>query len=144
MKKTKKWHSDVMQLCAEVGPEDGVDPRLIARSLASKPKNYKNHQLCKQAKQTLNSGLSAELRDETLHNLEVLDVTINDDRQFLTVFLSQSSSTRLVDKPLIINKLHAIKGYLHSEITQTVKRKRVPSLKFVWVAAINQGDDDAN
>ncbi len=135
MKNSKQWLNEAKQLCDELGPEDGVDPRILARKQDTKPKSHKGQQLCKEAKHTLSLVLAGELSDPTLQNLEVVDVTTNEDGQFLYVSVSHIDTGIAPDEHQILIKLQAIQGYLRSAIAQSVKRKRVPAFKFKLVRA---------
>ncbi len=144
MNKSKQWLNEVKLLCDDLAPEDGVDPRILARPLDTKTKSHKGQQLCKEAKHTLSLVLAGELSDPTLQNLEVVDVTTNEDGQFLYVLVSHIDTGIAPDENQILNKLHAIQGYLRSAIAQSVKRKRVPALKFKLVRVPNEVNSDAN
>lgn len=64
-------------LCAESGPDDGIDPRERARSGRSASRSgpsLKARQLCRQVDETLDAVLAGE-RDDVLRNLRVVDVT---------------------------------------------------------------------
>ncbi len=143
MNNSKQWLKKAKQLCDELGPEDGIDPRILARALDTKTKSHKSQQLCKEAKHTLSLVLAGELSDPTLQNLGVVDVTTNDDGQFLFVSVSHIDTGIVPDENQTLNKLQAIQGYLRSAIAQSVKRKRVPALKFQLVRPPNEVNSDA-
>ncbi len=143
MNKSKQWLNEAKQLCDELAPEDGVDPRILARALNTNTKSHKGQQLCKEVKHTLSLVLAGELSDPTLQNLELVDVTTNEDCQFLFVSVSHIDTGIAPDEHQILNKLQAIQGFLRSAIAQSVKRKRVPALKFKLVRAPNEVNSDA-
>jgi len=131
LKKSKRWLDGAEQLCCEICQEDGVDPRILARTFQSKPKNRKNQQLCKKVKQTLSLVLAGDLGDPVLQNLEVNDVKMNNDGQFLFILVSCINAGLARDEEKIAKKLQVIQGYLRSAVAQSVRRKHVPVLKFV-------------
>lgn len=133
MNKSKQWLNGAKQLCGEFGPEDGIDPRILARSYDRKMKSYKSMQLCKKVKQSLAMILAGELGDPVLQNLEVVDVSSNTDGQFLLVSVEQMDTDLTTSEQQIFNKLQTLQGYLRTEIAASIKRKRVPALKFSLV-----------
>lgn len=124
MNKAKYWLNKAKQLCDEIGPEDGVDPRVLARALDTKNRNHKSKQLCKETKHTLSLVLAGEISDPTLQNIEVVDVTANEDGQFLFVSVTHIASDVVSDEKKILNKLQAIQGYLRSAIAQSVSEMK--------------------
>jgi len=117
-------------LCADIGPEDGIDPRLAARAMHRKTKNHKGRQLGKEARHILSMIFAGELSDPIFQDLEVIDVTPTDDGQFLIVSLVLIDDSIETSEARILEKCHALNGYLRSAIAWSVKRKRVPMLKF--------------
>jgi len=143
MKQTNQWLNEAKQLCEELGPEDGMDPRILARSMMEKPKQHKAKQLCKEAKHSLSLVLAGELSDPVLQNLDVVDVTTDENGQFLLVTLSHVASGLTLSDMCIENKLQTIQGFLRAQIAQSVKRKRVPALKFRITRAPNEVNNHA-
>ncbi len=138
MNQPKQWLNEAKKLCDEIGPEDGVDPRLLARSIEPKPRCHKVKQLCKEAKHTLSLVLAGELYDPLLKDMDIVEVTADENGQFLCVSMIHVDTGAEPDENLILNKLQAIQGYLRSTIAQSVKRKRVPTLKFKILRAPNE------
>lgn len=142
MNQSKQWLTEVNQLCSELGPDDGVDPRLLAKVYAEKRKTHKAGQLCKEALRTVSLVLAGELNDPLLQQLDVVEVSSDELGQFLIVTLV--SSNVLESEELIIKeRLGAIQGYLRSEIARSVKRKRAPALKFDVVYMQEEGNSHA-
>jgi ribosome-binding factor A len=133
MKQSKYRLNAARNLCAEFGPEDGIDPRIIARAMDRKPKDHKSKQLSKQALHTLSMVFAGELIDPIFEDLSILDVTTTDDGQFLTVTLSATDPGLMTNENLILEKCQSLQGYLRSTIARSVQRKRVPALKFTLV-----------
>lgn len=138
MNKTKNWLKQANKLCAEIGPEDGIDPRIITRAMDRKSNNRKARQLGKEARQTLTMIFSGELSDPVFQDIEVIDVSASDDGQFLNVTLTQVNTSDQLDEQVVLEKCKAVQGFLRSAIAETVKRKRVPSLKFEWIPLDNE------
>ncbi len=130
MNQSNDWLNEAKQLCDEIGPEDGVDPRIIARAMDRKSKNHKSKQLGKEARHTLSMVFTGELSDPVFQDLEVVDVAATDDGQFLIVSLACIDTSVEIDETQILKKCRALQGYLRSAIAWSVKRKRVPALKF--------------
>lgn len=130
MEQSKQWLNQAKLLCAELGPEDGVDPRVLAKKHVEKTKSYKCQQLCKVAKQTLALVITGELSDPLLYSLNVEDVVVSKDGQFFIISISIGNYDLSPCEGEILHKLQAIKGYLRTTIAQSVKRKKVPALKF--------------
>ena len=144
MKISTQWLNEAKKLCDEIGPEDGVDPRLLARAHHTKNKAHKTMQLCKEAKQTLSLVIAGELSDAALQNLEVAEVMPNADGQYLLVTLYRRDVDILSDERYVDERLLAIQGYLRAAIAQSVKRKRVPALKFKVVSAQQEANENAD
>jgi len=130
MKQSKNWLHAARQLCAQIDPEDGIDPRIIARKRNRNPGNHKSEQLGKEARHILSMIFAGGLRDPVFQALEVIDVSASDDGQFLIVSLAATCSGLEFDEMQLLEKCQAIQGYLRSAIASSVKRKRVPALKF--------------
>lgn len=143
MKNTKQWLHAAKQLCAELGPEDGVDPRNSVRASDIKSKDYKNRQLCKQAARMLSLVFAGELGDPMLQNLDVVNVLTKKDSPFLYVSISCSNTISKQEENLILNRLQAIQGYLRCVIAGSVKRKQAPALAFKFVRTNNEENCDA-
>ncbi len=133
MKQSKNWFDEARQLCGVIGPEDGIDPRYIARARARKTKRHKGRQLATAARHTLSMIFAGELGDPIFRDLEVFDVIATDDDQYLVVSLSCIGDGIEASEAEIVEKCQAVHGYLRSVIASSVKRKRVPLLKFELV-----------
>jgi len=143
MNKPKHWLNEAKQLCDEIGPEDGVDPRVLAHALETTKRSHTKQTTMQRGKNTLSLVLTGEVSDPALQNIEVIDITANEDGQFLFVSVAHIASGVAPDEKQMLNKLKTIQGYLRSAIAQSVKRKRVPALKFQLVLAANKVDNYA-
>ncbi len=138
MNQSKNWQRNVNQLCGEIGPEDGVDPRTIARAMDKKSSSRKGMQLGREARQTISMIFSGELSDPVFQDIEVIDVSASEDGQFLCVTLTQTDTDVELDEPLVLEKCQAVQGFLRSAVAETVKRKRVPTIRFEWIPLKNE------
>jgi hypothetical protein len=71
-------------LCAELGPDDGVDPRDLLRQTARKKGGRKTQQLCGQVAEALDYALSA-CNDDMLREMGVVAVQPAPDQSRLLV-----------------------------------------------------------
>jgi ribosome-binding factor A len=138
MKPTKQWLEGAKLLCDAIGPDDGLDSRLLSRSFTHEKTSYKSWQLCKVAKHSLTLVLSGEFSDPMLHNLVIVDVTPHGEGESLLISFSNNAAGSVANDEKILEKLHAIQGSLRAAIARSVKRKRVPALRFKQV----QGDSE--
>lgn len=143
MKRSKHWLVEANQLCDELDAEDGIEPRVLARKFEFKERAHKSAQFCKVAKHTVSLVLAGELSDTLLDDLEVIDVTAGLDGEFLVVTVKPKYSASVQDSNQIHNRLKTIQGYLRSAIAQSVKRKRVPALKFEVLQAVDEVNRNA-
>lgn len=130
MNQSKDWLNKASKICGEIGPEDGVDPRLVARAMDRKSRNHKSKQLGKEARHCLSMIFAGELGDPVFQDLEVIDVAATDDGQFLIVSLVRLDTSDEMDDAQVVEKCQAVQGYLRAAIASSVNRKRVPVLKF--------------
>jgi len=124
-KKPREWF-------AEVGPEDGQDPREFHRKVAPKPKNRKALQLCAQVRESLMWILGTECNDEVLASLDVIDVQPFPTSARVLVTVAPALSAEVTDPATILERLHAANGLLRSAVARAVHRKKVPELLFTF------------
>ena len=111
---------------AEVGPEDGSDPRRFhdRRGLHGKPPGRKARQLCGQVAQALQVLLPG-LADEVLQDLVVVSVEPAPHSGRLLV-------TGAVPVPAdATDRLHRAAGLIRSEVAAAVHRRKAPELVFL-------------
>ena len=70
----KPSQKEMLSLCGEIHPEDGMDPRQFAREGRPRKGDRKVRQLCSQVAETLSQVLSGECGDELVQSLQVLAV----------------------------------------------------------------------
>jgi hypothetical protein len=142
MNQSRCWFDRARQLCDEIGPEDGVDPRLLPTLHLSEKQSHKGKQLCKVAQRVLSLKMG-EFSDPQLQLLSVLKVTSLHAGRSLLVVLSYEDSGLPEQELLIQQSLHAVEGSLRTAIAQSVKRKRIAALKFELQCVTGEEGRDA-
>jgi ribosome-binding factor A len=120
----------LLSACAEIGPEDGRDPRLERRDAPRKVPNRKALQLCAQVARTLASLFAAECGDEVLRDLQVESVVPAPNASRLLVSVSLAWPANSTVRQQAAEHLERARGKLRSEVAAAVNRRRVPDLVF--------------
>jgi ribosome-binding factor A len=127
--KRETTSKELSALCAEPGPEDGIDPRDELRVMARKRGGRKTQQLCGQVAEALNYALSGACNDDVLRVLGVVAVQPAPDEARLLV-----SVAPLVPGPCdpgeVMVHLHRAHAKLRTEVAAGIHRKKVPELTF--------------
>ena len=123
-------------LCAEVHPDDGVDPRLSPKGGPRRRANRKARQLCGQVSEALSYALG-QGGDEVLQGLYVVAVEPAPDESRLLVTVGSLPSERL-DPDTVLAHLHGAAGRLRSEVAAAITRRKMPTL--VYRYAVPAGD----
>lgn len=130
MKISNKWLREAETLCAELGPDDGIDPCTLLRGRSRKHKQHKTLQLCKKAKRVISLVLAGEMNDPLLQALQVIEVHAESDDQFLRIEVGHSDPLDTSSEGQVLSALQQAQGYLRSVVAQSVKRKRISALRF--------------
>ncbi len=133
MKSRKQWLKKVVSLCAEVSPEDGVDPRTLLHKPTRKKPHHKTYQICKQAEKTLNLVLAGESTEPLLRELIICAVEPNPDSTHLLVIVEANSTDILLNENEVLEALQRAGGRLRFALATTVNRKRIPQISFQFV-----------
>lgn len=130
----QKVRDQVRALCAETGPDDGVDPREDKRASArsNRKTDRKLGQLCRQVEHTLHLVLGAMPQAEGLLVQAVLPAP-NASR--LCVVVAAPDEVRKNELAALLERQA---GRLRSEVASTITRRRAPELIF---RVIVQGGD---
>jgi ribosome-binding factor A len=144
MKPNRQWLAGARLLCGEIGPEDGIDLRRLPRSNHTMRPGHKVRQLCKSAQRTLTLLIDGEINDSMLRNLLLVDVTPNDAGSSLLISLQYRSTGKIGQKERILEKLQAYQGWLRASIARSLKRRRVPALKFSLIPADSEDESYAD
>lgn len=117
-------------LCAELTPDDGIDPRKYFSRKSKTSSNRKTYQLCKEIELTLNLTLAGELADPALSSLVIAKVEpIPESGDFLVIF-EWRQNTRDFQFEEVMFSIKKASGFLRSEVAKSINRKRVPQLSY--------------
>jgi ribosome-binding factor A len=118
-------------LAAEVGPEDGTDPRRFhdRRGQHGKPPGRKAHQLCGQVAHALLVILPG-LADEVLRDLTVVSVEPGPHSGRLLVTVAGPAPADATDRPAVGEHLLRAAGLIRTEVAAAVHRRKAPELVF--------------
>lgn len=111
-----------------VHPEDGMNP--VAAFEAAASAEPKTLQLCAQAQRALDFAIGAEVKDEVLRGLEVMDVIPDPSCRRLRVVLGREPGTPDHEDEEVLRRLVAARGFLRARIAESIHRKRTPELVF--------------
>src|SRR5262245_2927692 len=123
MKSREPSREELLSSCAEVGPEDGTDPRLFARKPTNKVPNRKALQLCAHVAEVL-TGALGECGDELLRELVVAAVAPAPNSAHLLVTLATSPTAGPIAEEVVRRHLERAAGKLRSEVAAAIHRKR--------------------
>lgn len=126
-KPSRRIHRD---LCADVGPDDGIDPRDWQRPEGRRRPGRKLMQLCNQVAETLNVVLAGECGDDVLRDLAVLSVVPAAGSSRLLVTLGFGSLPGSADHAQLLQRLEKARGLLRTEVAAAINRRRAPDLVF--------------
>jgi ribosome-binding factor A len=140
MNRKKPSRRQLESLCADVHPDDGMDPKLFLRRhkrppplREAHPVHRKTLQLC-QVADTLSLVLSGECSDEFLQSLQVVAVRPAPNAAQLLVLVTSSPTDPAPDPATISAHLAAANGRLRAEVAAAIVRRRAPKLVFQYVA----------
>jgi ribosome-binding factor A len=115
-------------LCAEVHPDDGVDPREQAKGLSHKRVKRKAHQLCGQVAEALSFAFG-QSGDEVLQALHVVAVDLAPDTRRLLVTVGSLASEGL-DPAEVLERLGRASARLRVEVASAITRRKTPTLVY--------------
>jgi ribosome-binding factor A len=121
---------DIRSLAAEIFPDDGIDPRELARGEKPKKGDRKVRQLCAQVSDTLSLVLSGEFGDSILQSLRVVAVDPAPDASQLVVTVHADLPDETTDPSEVLKRLKAVMGKLRVEVAAAITRKKAPRLLF--------------
>ena len=128
MESNKPAKDELLQLCGEIGPEDGIDPRDFFKP-ARKESHRKTFQLCHQVAETLNVEL-ASMSEPPLSDLAVVSVEPAPDASHLLVLVAAQDPKRVLVEADVLSALNGSSGRFRAEVAAAISRKRVPQLSF--------------
>lgn len=120
------------QVCAGLGPEDGIPPAILARRALNRSKKKSEHrsrQYCKQIQHAIEGGLHCDCGNARLRDLTVADVEpISSCAAVLVTVVTRDTDLDQID--CIQQSLTESAGILRAAIASGTHRKRVPTLRF--------------
>jgi ribosome-binding factor A len=130
MKPRKITRRSILSAAAEVGEQDGQDPRTDRPEGPRKVPNRKALQLCAQVAEALNGFLVSECRDEALTDLFVESVAPAPNASLLLVTLSPTLPDAGVDVASVLAALDRAHPLFRHAVAQAIHRRFVPDLTF--------------
>lgn len=122
------------ELCDELAPDDGVDPRQLKHERAQQArkgdKTRKTHQLCGQVARAIKLCLGSS-SDGVLSQLVVTLVEPAPDVSRVRVIVTCDPGAD-VDPGDALARLQHASGWLRSEVALAIHRKKTPGLTFGW------------
>lgn len=135
MDRQSRLLEQMQALCAELGPGDGLDPRLERERPDPAGASRKQRQLCGQVGRALDLALGGALGGP-LQGSSVLSVEMGRESSRLEVHIVHPAPT-----PELLEALVTARGWLRTEVAAAINRKRTPHLDFVVVAAEEVADE---
>lgn len=86
--------------------------------------------------QEINKILSEEIRDETLKNVSITDITIDTDLTYATVYFM----TRLDDTKMVEDKLNKASSFIRYNLANRLDLRSTPFLKFKYDDSVDKGE----
>ena len=117
-------------MCAQPGPDDGLDPREFFKPVRNRRDNRKDWQVCRQVFETLNYVLSGDSHDDVLRSLLVCEVVPAPDATRLLVTVQPLDVDGGTDLAVILQRLQQATGRLRAEVARSISRRKVPELVF--------------
>lgn len=115
--------------CESMGPDDGIDARLLFRGTSRRKSHHKTYQLCNQVLEAIN-GLLSHLGDDRLEAVLVDAVTPAPDDGRLLVLVRQAITRPGCGPSQVLEALQGAHGLIRCEVAGAVTRRRAPELVF--------------
>jgi ribosome-binding factor A len=112
-------------LCVELTPEDGIDPRFLPKGTQGRVTNRKTLQLCKQVEH----ALSVALEGDVLRDLTVQSVLPAPDSSRLLVTFSHHGPEAVASAD-VLAVLDEARARLRGAVAAAIHRKKTPELAF--------------
>jgi ribosome-binding factor A len=131
MKSNKRLREILREHCAEVGDDDGQNPRDDHKDGGSGLKeSRKARQLCRQVAETLDWVFSGNSPDDLLRSLHVASVEPAPHTSRLLVTVVTDIPAESAEPKLILERLQQHAGRLRCEVAASINRRKVPTLVF--------------
>ena len=133
--KRKKQYRQAAPPCAELRPEDGIDPAvLFGRTRRRRGRGRKDRQLCRQAFEAFCLVMEELSLEPWAGDLFVVEVTPAPDASRLRVAIGVFSDLALVEALERVERLASLSVHFRWELGRAIARKRVPELSFQLAA----------
>jgi ribosome-binding factor A len=134
MKRNRASKDDLSAYRGDVDADDGLDPRyFFQKENRSRGAGRKAQQLCAQIAETL-SQVFCESGDAIVQSLQVVEIKpAPDASQFLVLVAPAVGACLSTDEAT--EALMRASGWLRSEVTRAITRKRAPQLVFRVIPA---------
>jgi hypothetical protein len=138
--KRKKQYRQAEPPCAELRPEDGIDPAvLFGRRRRRSGRGRKDRQLCRQAFEAFCLVMEELSLEPWAADLFVVEVTPAPDASRLRVAIGIFSDLAMEEALGRVERLTALSAQFRWELGRAIARKRVPELFFELAA--EDGED---
>jgi len=131
---------DVSSLCAEVGPEDGLDPRKFFRPKEIRSIDHKALRLAGHVARTLALSFPGGAEDAVLSECAVVSVEPCLDGSRLLVTIGPARPGAALDPARVLERIERVRGHLRAEVAASLRRKRAPELVFRVAVADAAGE----
>ncbi len=122
----RKSHSAMQESAAELGPDDGIDPKDWFRPEPFK-RGRKSLQLCGQIREALYWVLGSQTGDESLALLEVVSVEPLGKTSQMLITLTAPEDVEIEQAT---RKVQAASKAIRAEVASSIHRRKVPDLFF--------------
>jgi ribosome-binding factor A len=142
MTSDKRMHEILREYCAEVGDDDGLNPRDDRKGDEDgRRQSRKSRQLCRQVAETLDWVLSGDSHDELLQSLRVAAVEPAPYSSRLLVTVVTDLPAEKADRQSILDRLQEHTGRLRCEVAASINRRKVPTLVFQVIGGVAPGSE---
>lgn len=119
------------ELCDELRPDDGVDPRvLFRRETRTRDQTRRDRQLCKHAWRVFSLVLDQVATEDWARGMFLAEVTPAPDASRLRVAIAFIEPRTLAEAERALDQLRGLASQLRWELAATISRRRVPELEF--------------
>jgi len=145
MTSNKRMREILREYCAEIGEDDGLNPRDDHQGDGNERKqSRKSRQLCRQVAEALDWVLSGDSHDELLQSLRVADVQPAPYSSRLLVTVVTDLPAEEADRQTILDRLQEHAGRLRSEVAASINRRKAPTLVFQIIGKSSLGSTVPN
>jgi ribosome-binding factor A len=142
MTSDKRMREILREYCAEIGEDDGLNPRDDPKNGgASHRQSRKSKQLCRQVAEALDWVFSGDSHDELLQSLRVAAVDPAPYSSRLLVTVVSDLPAKEADRQSILDRLQKHAGRLRCEVAASINRRKAPALVFQVISRAAHDSD---